>query len=200
MKMSRTVVGTLGAGVIVLSLCAGAWAAMTRHEVIQQYSWDAKKGIFIELSNDQAKDDVVAPLKTTNLAVNIGEGEKWYNVSTGFKWEMGKDYAAKFVMLPDRGELWLDGKRKNWQKMKYEALEGELSVNGVPDWAPGAAAYKVLVKSLKVTTKGGESWEAELDPASFESNQRPAIVKDWQMPEGDNEFTVEFTFAFAPAD
>ena len=200
MKIHRMMVGALGAGLIVLSLGAGAWAAMTRHEVFQQYTWDGKKGIFIEFGNDQAKDDVVAPLKSAALAVNIGDGEKWYGVNTLSKWEMGKDYSAKFVMLSDKGEIWLDGKRKTANKMKYQAYEAELSVNGVPDWAPGEAAYKVLVKSLKVTTKGGETWEAELDPSSFETNQRPTAIKDWQMPVDDNEFTVEFTFAFAPAD
>jgi hypothetical protein len=192
---------------MLVIVCSGASAfasTMVRHEVLTQYSWDAKVGLFIEFQNDQGKDGAVGQLKTVSLTAQVGDGSKFVSASYATsKWELGKDYVCKLIVKqgsPGTLELWVDGKKHSGPKINYVPFDAAPILNGVPGWAPGEATYKVLLKSLKVTTNTLNDYEAELDPASFATGQAPVDITDWRLSADDLDVTVDFVFSFAAAD
>jgi hypothetical protein len=195
----RVLITTVFAFSLLLCVSFISHAAQTRFWLATHYDWASNQGFFLDIENDTKNDDDVAPLKSAAIIFSVANGKGWRYVNTTAKWELNKEYTVKAVIKPDTAELYLADKLKGRAKGVFQASSASCQVNGTPDWAAGIPGYKVFVKSIKMSTSGGDSWEATYDEGDFDASLKPSVVEGWETPE-DETTTVEVVFKFLPLD
>ncbi len=145
----------VAAAAVILG-CSGRtlYAGDNRFRFAAAEQWGEKRGFYLNLENKTEGDRPCTPA-TLRLILGIGDGRQWRFLIAQPRWQFDHDYTVGAVILPDRAELWLDGRKVADSPGGFVPGQTRLAACEVPSWGNAPADYMVVQKDLRLRTGTG---------------------------------------------
>lgn len=193
-----------------LSIVAAAARADNRLILLGQDSWDGHRGFYLDLENPGPgrAGGAGSPLtlSSMSLALGVADGASWHFVSAAPHWTLHQPYHVRAVLEPGRLLLLVDGRQVGQVAgVAIAPAADDATADDVPGWANAATDYRIIEKSIRISSGGREllqhAW-SDADAAADLAQAMFSPVAAWHdsrwRPESGQPLQIDAVFILEP--
>lgn len=192
------------AALFVLLVGQPVSAAENRFWLASQQDFGGKRGFYLAFENSSSGEQS-ARLSTLRLILGVGDGKNWRFPSITPDWKFNHEYTVTAVVGASSSQLRLDDLPPLDSPGAFSPATETLLSNHVPEWAAGAADYRIVQTSLRLQASGGKHLAltfpgpAQLpEPMRLFERRSPSHREELALASGET-LTLRATFQIVPA-
>lgn len=152
----------------------GLATVMNRFYVADMSDFGAKLGFYIDFENE-SPDGQACRIENLKAFLGVADGKNWKFVNLGGPFHIGQTIHLTAAISPKDSIFEIDGVNAH-SGSGFEPGHETLSAASTPDWANGAANYRCVMRSLKVSTGNTKS------SFDFAGSKLPTVMGLFERP------------------